>query len=571
MFARLVTLAVICLPILALSGENEEERRNSNSQVANFSEKVQAQEELELSEYKELREAYESGDLAKMKLSFDRVINEPIASFVNAFYAYGIKSTAYYYRSKMPPSSEIERTQREQDWKDAIDFGNLGAVQDMSEGYLRKDATALKFVAGLSKEEAARFFRTGADFGDPYSAASIAMRGKGDVSQDETIYWTTIAIQADIGISPERRTNGLHQLFQQVGSLKIANILSRFSLAGSPLPSSRIGLPPRGLSATVFVDNDLRGTFGRAYGGKMEPRTDIPESPTVRENFDFYSREVPDVARADAYMLAPVEKSTDQKIFPADVGLILSELIPGDRVFLSCGPLAHVAILYRRDASSHKLLFIDTAYEFWQPTHNDCVKNFELLEDKHHRYLSVVDEEDVKSMLVASITIRDPINIINDSLDEFGCSISTKWIKDTSYATTIMCDEDKVADNVDFFKQLKIIGDSVTKEDVEKERTLATSTILLIAARLAASEIIENVEAAKVHVTGVHQFRSIRGGSIKELGFEEVIDSTSVKLNSGSLGAQGADLAAGANFSSWYRRQESVERRACACKSVFNR
>jgi hypothetical protein len=84
----------------------------------------------------------------------------------------------------------------------------------------------------------------------------------------------------------------------------------------------------------------------------------------------------------------------------------LAELIPGDRVFVGCGPLSHVAFFFRRDETKKRLLFLDPNYEFWQPTHNSCVTSFEFVEDKHNRYLSSVPEDDVESMIEAVITLR---------------------------------------------------------------------------------------------------------------------------------------------------------------------
>ena len=79
--------------------------------------------------------------------------------------------------------------------------------------------------------------------------------------------------------------------------------------------------------------------------------------------------------------------------------------MPDDRVFVDCGPLAHVSILYKRDRERRMLYFIDPQYEFWQ--HNSCVTHFELIEDIHKRYLSALSESDIADMLQAVITIRD--------------------------------------------------------------------------------------------------------------------------------------------------------------------
>ena len=84
----------------------------------------------------------------------------------------------------------------------------------------------------------------------------------------------------------------------------------------------------------------------------------------------------------------------------------MAELKPGDRVFVNCGGLAHVTILYRRSAETGELLFLDPLHQFWQPSHNSCVTNYQLKHERANRYLTAVKEADVEEMLQAAFTFR---------------------------------------------------------------------------------------------------------------------------------------------------------------------
>ena len=84
----------------------------------------------------------------------------------------------------------------------------------------------------------------------------------------------------------------------------------------------------------------------------------------------------------------------------------MAELNPGDRVFVNCGGLAHVAVLYRRSTETGELLFLDPLHQFWQPSHNSCVTSYQLKHERANRYLTVVKEAEVEEMLQAAFTFR---------------------------------------------------------------------------------------------------------------------------------------------------------------------
>lgn len=565
-------IAMLCL-VIATGLAHSEPTQDPRVSDAEFEVllKRMAPPNFEMSDYKKMREAFESGDVTVAEKQLDSIINRPISEFENPFFGYGLKSAAYSYRSKLPWRSEMERQQRWQDQKTAIELGNLPTVEEFSEGYLTKNPLTYLFASKLTKEELTQVFRTGAEFGDAFSAAAIGVSDIDlSVTDDERSYWAILAIQRDHGMSNERRESTFHHLLARVDPAQIRTTLSSYSVSGPPIPSSPVGLPPRGLRATVFVDSDLRGTFGIAFGGKTEPRSDVPDPPTVKEQFDFYSRIVPEVAPADVYLLAPIGESTQKRIIPTDAATIVNELVPGDRVFLSCGPLAHVAVLYRRERVTKKLLFIDNLYEFWQPSHNSCVKNFALVEDKHKRYLSAVDEADVAGMLQASITVRDPVSTENQELNGLGCRTLTKWLKGNEYAMEIACSEADVAKELPIFKKLGLVNQSVSEREFAKRPALATSKLMLVGARLMAKETINNNENATISVTGLHEYYTVNAGMERDVGFTLVVNADTLRSPSNeNPGPETFEKASGIKFSDWYSQRRAAERSSCTCSGGF--
>jgi hypothetical protein len=73
-----------------------------------------------------------------------------------------------------------------------------------------------------------------------------------------------------------------------------------------------------------------------------------------------------------------------------------------------CGPLGHTAIVYKIDRAKQLVYFTDPLYEFWLPSHNACIRRFDLVPSEDGRFLAAVPTEEVMSVLQALVTFRDP-------------------------------------------------------------------------------------------------------------------------------------------------------------------
>jgi hypothetical protein len=360
-------------------------------------------------EKKTLRELVYAKNWEPAKKLCDEIIARPIEKFPNPYYGYNLKAVAYNYKATIEQQTGgnpgiIIRNQVE-----AAKLGHLEAAEWLAEYLLRRQPDIVAYALNLSKQDLSNLLHVGADLGGPFSAAVIGLTSiPMEVEPKERVYWGLLAILRDKGKPRDERKEILSNTIAQLGTNTVAEVLARFSLVGYPIASSKIGIPGRGILESLFAESDLRGSMGLAFGNYRDANEKAPEAPTIREQFDFYSRLLPELTGGDVYIeVAGPSTIASPRAVSADAHNILAELIPGDRVFVGCGPLSHVAFFFRRDEAKKRLLFLDPNYEFWQPAHNSCVTSFEFVEDKHKRYLSSIPEEDAESMIEAVITLRD--------------------------------------------------------------------------------------------------------------------------------------------------------------------
>jgi hypothetical protein len=409
--SRMLFAAILlqCANVIAPAQTDPQDLRIDDETYRTLVERMQPPSIPDL-EIDPIQSAMERKDWGKARSLINELLERPISEFPTEFYGYRLKASAHYlkYRLILENGGSYIAAFREQ--IAAIRNGSPDAAEEVSLHFLQGDDPRVRPAAGsLSEKEFEELLRAGAELGDEFSEAALGIARVADaVPADERLYWALLTIVRDKTKQPREKRAMLDGLIGRMGSQAVSDLLKKYSIVGGSLPASDIGLPSRGLIETLFVEGDLRGTYGRAKATVIPSGMKAPLAPTVRENFDFYSRIVPEVGFGDAYILVPLSGTPPQsRMILAEKAKIISELEPGDRVFVSCGPLAHVTILYRRDRNSRKLLFVDPLYEFWVPSVNTCVSKFDLVEDRNRRFLTAIGEEDVAEMLQAVITVRD--------------------------------------------------------------------------------------------------------------------------------------------------------------------
>jgi hypothetical protein len=96
-----------------------------------------------------------------------------------------------------------------------------------------------------------------------------------------------------------------------------------------------------------------------------------------------------------------------------------SVLGPSDYVFVRCGALAHVAVIHHVDQASDRIYLVDGLWQFWQPSHNSCITNFDLVPVQHGGFLAEVSLSDLIGILEAIATLRDhPLENVSPATQE---------------------------------------------------------------------------------------------------------------------------------------------------------
>jgi hypothetical protein len=152
----------------------------------------------------------------------------------------------------------------------------------------------------------------------------------------------------------------------------------------------------------MFIESDLRGTFQRLFG--IIRSDNPPEAPTLRENWLFYRYIVDDLGYGAAYLLLPGERNLgDSRIRSRSKDAIMAALTPGDRVFVRCGSLSHIAMVYKTEQNPPTIYFTDAAYEFWQKGQNACISSFKLVDGGNNRFLSAVAADELMTPLINTL------------------------------------------------------------------------------------------------------------------------------------------------------------------------
>lgn len=406
------TVALFAAPLLQANNQPKPVQAPADSRLSDKQleamVKVMSPPTTEYAELAPISEALARGEFKDAISLSTQNISARVDAYGTEFYGYHIRAASYYYRARAALQSGGQPEHVAADFLAAIRNGNRGAAEEFAKDFLQRGPIR-QYTGELQPSELLETFRIGAELGDPFSAAALGLAGLDlPIDASERNYWALFAIVRDPVIELERKYAVLASLVASIGQEAAIKSFEEFSLLGGLLPASNLGLPGRSLQTALFVDSDLRGTYGILREHSPDPKTKPPVAPTIREQFNFYSSIVPQISRADVYLLVPRKGTSDNaRILYLSAPQIIEMLQPDDRVFVRCGALSHVAQVFAVDRERDEIRFADANYQFWRTSHNSCVGRFKLFEESHRKYLAVVGRSDVTSMLQAVVTIRD--------------------------------------------------------------------------------------------------------------------------------------------------------------------
>ena len=98
---------------------------------------------------------------------------------------------------------------------------------------------------------------------------------------------------------------------------------------------------------------------------------------------------------------------------------LLDTIGPGDGLFVRCGGLAHYTTVWKVDKAGGKLYLHDDLFEFWMPSHNDCISAYDLVPLMAGRYLVELSISDVAPVIEAVETTRDFISQNGEDIERY--------------------------------------------------------------------------------------------------------------------------------------------------------
>ena len=360
-----------------------------------------------ISELKDIQDALSQGRFdTALKLAEGNIALGP-NKFGSKFYGYHVVSASQYYAARASIQLGMD-SQGISFYVDSINNGNSGSADEFAELLFRNKIIKLVAAIDMQPSKMLDVLRKSANLGSEVAAAFIAF---GDlqlpISKEEWAYWALMSIAGDKVATKEQKRETLTNMISRIGAQRAEEIFGGYSLTGGVIATSELGLPPRGLLESLFIENDLLGSVGVARPGRHDPNETIPQAPTIREAFELFNSLFAEIGFGKPYILLPgTGANEDSDIIMADSTEIVAHVRPGDRLYSTCGALSHVSIVYRVDDAAQAVEFIDPAYQYWMPSHNQCVKSATLKEIELGKFVTVVPKSELPEILVAVMTFR---------------------------------------------------------------------------------------------------------------------------------------------------------------------
>jgi hypothetical protein len=402
-----ISFPFLAIATLALPGSlHAEDTKLTEGQFLNLMRKYQ----LPVFEHALLRpiiDAEKEDDDARVVQLSNQLLERPLSFFDSSQYGMAIKSMAYMHRARARAKlSGDDIGIFLEDSEQSAKLGNLQAMEDLIKVFL-EDLSGKSPIGqgyGSSAEKLEYYVRRAAPLADPLSALLLGSGKVGELADDERAFWLFLGIMRET-LPQEKKLAMIKQLIEERGE-QLEQGIARYGLSTKLNRDPNLGLPGRNATNTMFVESDLRATFQKLLGIIRVSGTP-PEAPTLKEFWQIYQY-LYDNGFGSPFLLMPGNKSSnDGHIAVRSRDTVVSAISAGDRVLVRCGPLSHVAVVYRVDRTENTFLFTDAAYRFWQGETNACVSSLKLVYTDAARPLASVSIDEVRPILDGVITVRD--------------------------------------------------------------------------------------------------------------------------------------------------------------------
>lgn len=363
----------------------------------------------------DIERASQAGDYERARKLGNAVIESGGPTQFSAWQRRTIIGFAYYRRYFDRVALGDERSTALADLVTAARLGYLPAIR-MIDRMLRAklDGDDPSGTFTVSDADITDVLRTGAGQGDLGSLLLLASGKTFDNNEvplvlepGERIYWSMLFQFKLARRSGDDPRTAVEDIRKMTGQEDLESILSRYAWSYSSNPPIAT-IPGRSASVLMWADMDLKNALGTAfhiltYDGKEKPNT-----KDVWTFFEEYGNHIEREGLGRLFLLTPfpnAKKNPDIRTLPA--AQIVRGLLPADRLFVRCGPLSHVSVVFKVELETNQLWLSDPFYRYWESANNPCSTKMRIADGPAGSALTIVDLDEVAESLVAVGTVRD--------------------------------------------------------------------------------------------------------------------------------------------------------------------
>lgn len=195
------------------------------------------------------------------------------------------------------------------------------------------------------------------------------------------------------------------ELLQQSGTVDVGGLLAGMAFVGGLLPPDDAGRGSRDAVATLFSEVKFRERLKRAFGISLPSKP--PEKDfTVSESLAMERFGADETGLASSLVTTVSEAGDGSQSLVVPRDRVGTALHVGDRVYVRCGALAHVATVFSVAPESDEIVFVDGLFEYWEPEKNFCISDFSQPHWKYGYHHTRLRLSEVAAMLVAVESTR---------------------------------------------------------------------------------------------------------------------------------------------------------------------
>ena len=351
----------------------------------------------------------EKNQFSKARALATRVIARPSHTFSSPKREQFLKANALYFRGEA-------EARMSDDTGATRDFKQAAAMGDAQSAYQVATILAHQWAEARDSQTATRlillaqsYLEMGAELGRSECISPLRELYGREGRTLEQHYWFLLERMAASPKNLQKFAQSYRGFFGEKDRALFEEALREHSPTGGSVAATADGIPGRSVLTAAFVDFAMRRQLEFVWRAFFA--ADTAEAPGVLEGLRGHQRNYAGIPFAAPLLLVHATSVPgDSAIiaFPSRPELA-SHVLPGDEVVVRCGSLNHAAVVWAIDKPKRSILLLDPFYEFWQPSHNRCIKVFQVRPYKYGRELVSASWPEVQDILEGVIAFRDRV------------------------------------------------------------------------------------------------------------------------------------------------------------------